>query len=111
MWVDLRPTRGREQSGVRPAVVLTDHEFHRRGETAIVCPITRNTTPWPTKVVLPKGLAVSGAVLVDQIRVLDRTTRGFRLIGQVPPDVLAEVRGRLAALLGIDLDSPLQPLS
>lgn len=103
VWVDLRPTRGREQDGVRPAVVLTDREFHKRNDTAIICPITSNMKPWPTKVVLPNGLAVRGAVLVDQIRSLDRSARGFRSVGRVPDEILDEVRGRLAALLGIGL--------
>jgi mRNA interferase MazF len=101
VWVDLTPTRGRDQGGARPAVVLTDREFHRRNDTAIICPITPNITPWPTKVTLPDGLAVRGAVLVDQIRSLDRSARGFRFVGRVPEEILAEVRGRLAALLGI----------
>lgn len=103
VWVDLRPSRGRQQGGVRPAVVLTDREFHRRNDTAVVCPITSNKLPWPTKVILPDGLAAEGAILVDQIRTLDRTKRGFRAVGSVPDDVLSEVRARLAALLGIDL--------
>jgi len=102
VWVDLRPTRGREQGGVRPAVVLTDLEFHRRNATAIICPITSNKSPWPTKVMLPDGLAASGAILVDQIRSLDRPARGFRAMGRLPDQVLNEVRGLLAALLGIN---------
>jgi len=100
VWVDLRPTRGREQ-GVRPAVVLTDREFHKRNDTAIICPITSNKKPWPTKIILPDGLAVRGAILVDQVRSLDRSARGFRSVGRVPDQVLDEVRGRLAGLLGI----------
>lgn len=103
VWVDLRPARGREQGGVRPALVLTDREFHRRNDTAVVCPVTSNKKPWPTKVLLPDGLAATGAILVDQVRTLDRTARGFRAIGRVPDQVLAEVRGRLAALLGINV--------
>jgi mRNA interferase MazF len=82
--------------------VLTDREFHKRNDTAIICPITSNTKPWPTKIVLPEGLAVSGAILVDQVRALDRSARGFRSVGRVPDPVLDEVRGRLAALLGIE---------
>jgi mRNA interferase MazF len=54
------------------------------------------------KVLLPDGLAAAGAVLVDQVRTLDRSTRGFRPIGSVPDWVMAEVRGRLATLLGIN---------
>ena len=103
VWVDLRPTRGHEQGGVRPAVVLTDREFHRRNDTAVVCPVTSNKKPWPTKVLLPDGLAATGAILVNQVRTLDLTARGFRAIGRVPDQVLAEVRGRLATLLGINV--------
>jgi mRNA interferase MazF len=102
VWVDLRPTRGREQGGVRPAVVLTDREFHKRNDTAIICPITSNKKPWPTKIILPDGLAVRGAVLVDQVRALDRSARGFRSVGRVPDQILDEVRARLAGLLGIE---------
>ncbi|KQP25105.1 hypothetical protein ASF27_09120 [Methylobacterium sp. Leaf102] len=104
VWVDLRPTLGREQSGVRPALVLTNRGFHQRNATAIICAVTSNVAPWPTKVILPDGLAVSGAVLCDQIRCVDRTMRGFRPIGKVPADVLKDVRGTVANLLGLHLD-------
>jgi mRNA interferase MazF len=83
--------------------VLTDDEFHRRNDTAIVCPITSNIDPWPTKVILPEGLKVSGAILVDQVRTLDRSTPGFRAVDHVPQDILNDIRGRLAALLGFNL--------
>jgi mRNA-degrading endonuclease toxin of MazEF toxin-antitoxin module len=105
VWVDLMPVRGREQSGVRPAIVLTDNEYHRRNETAIICPITSNTSPWPTKVILPEGLAAEGAILVDQIRSVDRSVRGFRRMGNVPEQVLAEVRKLLAVVLGVEIAS------
>lgn len=101
VWVDLTPSRGREQGGMRPALVLTDDYFHSTRETAIVCPITRNVSPWPTKVILPAGLPVSGAVLVEQIRLVDRATRGFRKLGSAPPEVLQSVREKLADLLKI----------
>lgn len=102
VWADLRPTRGREQSGERPVLVVSDVEFHRRSRLAIVCPITSNPRPWPTKVPLPEGLAAAGSILIDQIRALDRTQRGFRRIGEIPDEVLADVRAKLAALIGID---------
>jgi mRNA interferase MazF len=101
VWVDFTPSRGREQGGMRPALVVTDAYFHATRETAIVCPITRNVSPWPTKVILPAGLPVSGAVLVEQIRLVDRATRGFRKLGSAPPEVLEAVREKLADLLKI----------
>lgn len=107
VWLDLRPTLGREQSGVRPAAVLTDAEFHYRNSTAVICPITRNTQPWPFKVFLPKGLPVTGAVLIDQIRSVDRTARGFRRIGAVPPAIMADIRSRIVLLVGAASEVPL----
>lgn len=101
VWVDLRPTLGREQSGVRPAVVLSAGSFHLRNATAIICPITRNITPWPTKLLLPEGLSVSGAVLLDHIRCVDRASRGFRYVGSLPPDILLRIRLGIAELIGL----------
>jgi mRNA interferase MazF len=75
------------------------HEMTRR---AIVCPITRNTQAWPSKVLLPEGLAAQGAVLVDQVRSIDRNARILRKLGQVPDAVLLLVRRKLAALTGIE---------
>ncbi|MDP4023908.1 type II toxin-antitoxin system PemK/MazF family toxin [Methylobacterium sp. NEAU 140] len=105
VWLDLRPTLGREQSGVRPAVVLTDADFHSRHATAIICPITSNVRPWPSKVVLPEGVAVTGAVLADQIRSVDRASRGFRRVGSVPPVVMTEIRNRVMLLIGGSFDA------
>jgi mRNA interferase MazF len=109
VWVDLRPSLGREQDGVRPAVVVSSRDFHRLNATAIVCPITGNVKPWPTKVTLPPGLAVSGAVLTDQIRCLDRAKRGFRRVGAVTDEVLLAIRIKLHELIGIAVVSPLAP--
>ena len=50
---------------------------------------------------LPQGLAVSGAVLVDQVRSIDRGARTLRLAGVAPQTVVAEVQAKLAALFGM----------
>jgi mRNA interferase MazF len=50
---------------------------------------------------LPDGLAVSGAVLVDQVRSIHRNARRLRLVGDAPQTVIAEVQAKLAALFGI----------
>ena len=101
VWADFEPVRGTEQGGVRPAIVLTSTEFHENSTKAIVCPITRNPVPWPTKIGLPDGMKTKGFVLADQIRTLHRSERGFRFIEHAPDEVLAEVRAILATLLGI----------
>lgn len=100
-WVNFDPRVGHEQSGNRPAVVLSPYGYHAKTPYMIVCPITSNLKPYPFKVELPAGLPISGAVLVDQIKSVDRWARGCDIIGILPESVVAEIRGRLAALLGI----------
>ena len=56
---------------------------------------------WPTEVKLPPGLPVSGVVLVDQIRSMDRTARPFEVAGQAPESVLDDISARLAPLLSL----------
>ena len=99
--VDLDPVRGTEQDGKRPAIVISSSGMHEFSRRALICPITRNRQPWPTKVMLPDGLNVNGAVLVDQLRSIDRKERILRHLGRAPDHVLREVHVRLAALLSV----------
>jgi len=100
-WINFNPRVGREQSGNRPAVILSPYGYHAKTPYMIVCPITSNLTPYPFKVELPAGLPISGAVLVDQVKSVDRLTRGCDIVGIVPEPVMADIRGRLASLLGM----------
>ncbi|MBV9549565.1 MAG: type II toxin-antitoxin system PemK/MazF family toxin [Alphaproteobacteria bacterium] len=101
VWLEFSPQAGHEQAGRRPAIVLTRRLYHEHSGLAIVCPITRTERGWPMEVKLPAGLPVSGAVLVDQIRAVDRAARHMAIIGQVPLDVMEEIDARLAPLLSL----------
>ena len=101
VWVDFNPQAGHEQAGQRPAIVLTPRLYHEKTSLAVVCPITSNTTPYPFKVTLPDGLPIAGAVLADQVKSIDRVARRLSVAGRAPQGVVAEVRAKLAALLGI----------
>jgi mRNA interferase MazF len=101
-WVDLDPVKGTEQWGRRPALILTPLGYHQRSRRAVVCPISSTTGSWAFNVVLPQGLKTHGAVLVDQIRVIERTERMFGIIERAPTDLVLEVHAKLAALLGME---------
>jgi mRNA interferase MazF len=71
----------------------------------LVCPITSNTAPWPWKVMLPDGRditgAVTGAVLVDQVKSIDARAHNVELTGQaVDQAIMDDVLARLATLTG-----------
>lgn len=99
-WVDLDPVRGSEQSGRRPALVLSDAMLHNVSSRVLICPITSNSVPWPTKVMIPEGCVVSGTILVDQARMVDRRVRRFRYAGRLPDDVTQLARQLLLAFAG-----------
>jgi mRNA interferase MazF len=102
IWTDFDPRIGREQSGRRPALVLSPSDFYRASEFAIVCPITSRIRPFGTSVVLPQGLPVSGEVLTSHVRSIDTLARLIHSTGmRVSAATLDEVRGKLAALIGI----------
>jgi mRNA interferase MazF len=102
VWVDFNPQSGHEQAGRRPALVLSPRLYHIRTALAVVCPITSNTISYPFKVLLPEGLPIGGAVLADQVKSIDRNARGLQIAGSLPQALLADVKAKLAALLGLE---------
>jgi mRNA interferase MazF len=89
--VDFKGSQGREQSVVRPALVLTSQAYHEVSSTALVVPITSNPSPWPFKLELPAGSAIQGYLLVDQTKSVDRLARGFRIVDHVAQEILDTV--------------------
>ena len=75
IWTDFDPRVGREQSGRRPAVVVSPVAFWQTTRLAIVCPITSRIRPFGTSVVLPEGLALTGEVLTSLVRSIDTMAR------------------------------------
>src|SRR6266481_1930518 len=96
------PTRGREQAGRRPALVVSSAEFTANTGLAVVCPITARVRPFPTSVVLPPGLPVAGEILTSHIRSIDTQARPIRPTGAaVPYQTALLVRAKLNAFITI----------
>ncbi|HMR30841.1 MAG TPA: type II toxin-antitoxin system PemK/MazF family toxin [Geminicoccaceae bacterium] len=101
VWLDFSPHAGREQAERRPAIVLSPRAYHQKTPYVVVCPITSRIKGYPFEVVLPAGLVVSGAVLADQLKSVDRHGRRIERVGTAPAEVLAEIDNRLRALLSL----------
>ena len=101
IWTDFDPRIGREQSGRRPALVVSPAEFSRATEFAIVCPIMSRVRPFGTSVVLPPGLPVAGEILTSHVRSIDTIARPISYAGAVPAPVLADVRAKLTTIMGL----------
>lgn len=100
VWLTFDPQAGHEQSGRRPAVVLSPEEYNRRTGLAIFCPVTTQVKGYPFEVLLPGNTSISGAVLADQVRSLDWRARKAKFIAALPAETMDEVLGKLETLLG-----------
>jgi mRNA interferase MazF len=101
VWITLNPQAGHEQAGRRPAVILSPAAYNGRVGLAILCPITNQIKGYPFEVVLPAGLAVSGAILSDQVKSLDWHARNASFICTLPAAMIAEVLQKLTTLVSL----------
>lgn len=99
VWIDFDPQSGHEQAGRRPALVLSPRAYHQVSPYAVVCPITHTVKGYPFEVLLPEGLPISGAVLADQVKSIDRRSRRIEPAGKAPDSVVQEVVARILPLL------------
>ena len=102
IWlVNLNPTAGREQQGLRPVLVVSDAAFNRLGLT-VVCPITQGGQQSRfagfAVTLMGSGTETQGVVMCNQPRTIYMQARQGRFIERVPPSLLNEVVARLQAV-------------
>jgi mRNA interferase MazF len=92
-WADLSPTRGHEQTGLRPVLILSHDIFNERSGTVIVIALTSQ----PPQAGFPLTLELKTGDLpkplwakISQIRTLSDERMG-KLIGKLSPEELAQV--------------------
>ncbi|MCI0683135.1 MAG: endoribonuclease MazF [Gemmataceae bacterium] len=99
MWISLRPTRGHEQAGHRPALVLSPKSYNRRTGLCVLCPSTRHAKGYAFEVRVSMPDGSESIVLADQIRCVDWRARKAEFIFRVAQDVVDEAVARLEALV------------
>jgi mRNA interferase MazF len=102
VWLEFNPQAGHEQSGRRPALVVSPKSYNQKVGVAIFCPITSRVKGYPFEVVLPDAYKVSGAILSDQVKSLDWQARKAQRIAPAPKDVVEEVLAKILTILGLE---------
>lgn len=92
VYINFSPQSGHEQSGERPAIVVSPHEFNMMTGFAVVCPITSKQKGYPFEVPLPDELKITGAVLADQVKSLDWRARQMKFKDTASPELVQQVR-------------------
>ena len=104
-YVNLDPTRGSEQAGARPVLVIQNDVGNEYAPTVIIAPLTTKTFSkhYPTNVNVPKGTAglkEDSTLLLSQIRTIDKS-RLERKLGHLPSDLMHQVDEAIKISLGL----------
>ncbi len=102
VWADLNPTRGREQEGQRPVLVLSQDVFNERSGTVIAAALTSQ----PPSAGFPLTLELSDPKLpkrswvkISQVRTLSVERLG-RKLGRASAEELNQVVEGLNEIIG-----------
>jgi mRNA interferase MazF len=102
IWlVDLNPTKGSEQKGIRPCVVVSPDEMNSNLPTSLIVPLTRTEKKWPTVVKIDSTESISGSVsyaLVEQLRNVSHQ-RFLRKAGKINRDEAMQIKDVIKRLL------------
>ncbi len=97
-WADLDPTRGNEQAGRRPVLVISQDVFNERSGVVIVLALTSR----PPRAAFPLSFALSDPGLPKQ---------SWVKISQIRTISQERLRGRLTRLAPEELDQIIEGLS
>jgi mRNA interferase MazF len=98
VWISFDPQSGHEQSGHRPAVVLSPSAYNAKAGLIICCPTTTRIKGYPFEVKLsgqPESVA-----LADQVKSFDWRTRRAVKKARATTVEMTELRMKLRALIG-----------
>lgn len=103
--VELGPTVGHEQQGVRPCVVVSDPDVIGSQRFPLVCVVPVTGTPgegllYPALAPGQSGLAKKSFALIDQLRSIDKR-RIRRVFGELAREEIAAIDEGLAVFLGL----------
>ncbi|VAW57802.1 Programmed cell death toxin YdcE [hydrothermal vent metagenome] len=102
-WAELNPTRGHEQAGRRPVVILSHDVFNKRSGTVIAMALT--SQPQKANFPLTYSLGLNQLqkpswVKISQIRTLSIERIGKKM-GTVEPEQLADLVDGLNQIISI----------
>lgn len=110
IWqTNLNPTKGSEQKGIRPCLIMQTNASGKKAQTTIVAPFSskklENIYPFEIKISSSKknGLQKTSKLKCEQIRVIDRN-RLMKKLGDLEKNYYENVFKALKVIFDIDRD-------
>ncbi len=99
VMLNFDPQSGKEQAGLRPALVISPKSYNEKVTLGIFCPITSKVKNYAFEVLLPKNMKIKGVILSDHIKNLDWTSREIKFIETLDKDIFDSVIERIRLLV------------
>jgi mRNA interferase MazF len=104
-YADLNPSKGSEQSGHRPVLIVSGNLVNKYAPVILICPLTTKIKTYKGDVILEptadNGLLETSEVLSMHLRSVSRD-RLDKCIGKINPEELSTIRKSLQDLLTLD---------
>ncbi len=101
-FANLNPTKGREQRGIRPVVIISGNAMNDHMDICIVCPLTSKIKNYAGCVLLKKdklnGLKEDSEIISFQIRTIAKE-RLVRKLGEITSEQLKNLKMGLIEVL------------
>lgn len=97
VWLNFNPQSGREQKGMRPALVVSSKAYNKIG-LGLFCPITSKIKNYPFEIKI-QAKNIDGVVLADHIKNLDWRSRKAKFIAKADNETIEEVQRFILALV------------
>ncbi len=98
VWIDFSPTKGHEQNGRRPSLVISPHAYNKLIGLAIVCPITQKIKGYSFEVHISTN-KVKGVILSDHVKSVAYDKRKIKYIDRVSEMTIQEVTQKIKAII------------
>lgn len=92
IMMNFDPTKGHEQAGYRPAVIVSNKDYMKFMQLAIVCPVTNHRKDFPSHILLDERTVTTGAVLCEHLRTVDLQARDAKFVEKLPLDIFEDVK-------------------
>lgn len=101
-YANLDPTRGSEQQGARPVLIISGNVLNTHLPIVIACPLTTKIKNYKGNIILKpdkkNGLSEKSEVMVFHIRSISRE-RMFKKVGNITKSQLDEIKQGLDDIL------------
>ena len=97
--VDFNPTLCREQSGYRPALIISNEGFYTKTGMLVILPITNTDNGFPLHVPLEESVETQGYVLCEHVKTINAKVRKVKYVESTSESFVAKINQYINAIL------------